>query len=380
MRLLGSGLSRADLAGKERELVEALYRNIPSGVGSHRKDMKLSVPEEKEACEGGAPWAVGRGYGTSEDLRHIEEGGRLAGAEPDTVSDRALERGRAQLGTIGSGNHFVEVGFVDEIREEAAAAALGLRLDQVTIIVHTGSRGFGYQVCDDAIPEMIRASQKYGISLPDRQLCCAPLRSPEAKTYLGQMFAAANYAFANRQIIAHWVRETFSDVLGAAPDTLRLVYDLCHNIGKFERHVVGGSERTLFLHRKGATRAFPPGRPEVPEDYRALGQPVLIPGDMGRYSYVLVGTPGGYAETFGSTCHGAGRVLSRTAATKRAQGRNILKELESQGIHVRGASVGTVVEEMPEAYKDVADVVHVVEGAGISRIVARLRPVVVVKG
>jgi len=357
-----------------------MYRAIPSGVGSHRRDLKLSLDDERAVCREGAGWAVAHGYGNAADLAHIEEGGRLAGADPGVVSDRALERGRSQLGTIGSGNHFVEVGYVDEIRDPAGAEALGLRLGQVTTIVHTGSRGFGYQVCDDHLDLMLGASQKYGITLPDRQLCCAPLGSPEAKQYLAAMFAAANYAFANRQIITHWVRQTLHEAFGVTPDSVRLVYDLCHNIGKFERHVVDGAERTLFVHRKGATRAFPPGRPEVPEAYRAIGQPVLIPGDMGRYSFVLLGTPGGYAQTFGSTCHGAGRVLSRTAATRAAKGRDIPAELAAKGIQVRGASIGTVVEEMPEAYKDVSDVVGVVERAGISKIVARLRPVAVVKG
>jgi tRNA-splicing ligase RtcB len=328
----------------------------------------------------GAKWAVEAGFGLPQDLDHIEEGGRIDGAKPENVSARAFARGRKQLGTLGSGNHFVEVGWVDQIRDAAAAEALGLREGQVTVIVHTGSRGFGYQVCDDHLDLMVKAAGDYGIDLPDRQLCCAPLGSPEANQYLGAMFSAANYAFANRQLITHFVRRTLQERFGTDPAAVRLIYDLCHNIGKFETHTLEGADRRLFVHRKGATRAFPPGRAEVPAAFRDVGQPVLIPGDMGRYSFVLMGTAAGAAETFGSTCHGAGRVLSRGAARRAAKGRNILQELAGEGIYVRGASVGTVVEEMPEAYKDVADVVGVVERANISKIVARLRPLAVVKG
>ena len=380
VRLLATDLDRDALADRAKPLAEALFRSIPSGVGSHRRDFKVSVQEEAEVCRRGAGWAVERGMGTLDDLAHIEERGCLSGADPARVSERAFERGRAQLGTIGSGNHFVEVGYVDQVRDVEGAAALGLHEGQVTTIVHTGSRGFGYQVCEDHLDLMLRASKTYGIELPDRQLCCAPLGSPEAAQYLGAMFAAANYAFCNRQIITHYVRETLRDELGADPARVRLIYDVCHNIGKFEQHRVDGAERRVFVHRKGATRAFPPGRPEVPAAYRDVGQPVLIPGDMGRYSFVLLGTSTGYEQSLGSTCHGAGRVLSRGAARRAAARRNILQELAGAGIYVRGASVGTVVEEMPEAYKDVADVVGVVERAGISKIVARLRPVAVVKG
>jgi tRNA-splicing ligase RtcB len=382
VRLLRSGLSRQDVQGKIKEIVEALFRNIPSGVGSHRKDFKLSPKDQEKVLQQGAQWAVRQGYGSAKDLEHIEEGGCIEGARPDLVSSRALERGKDQLGTLGSGNHFVEVGYVETIYEPVAARALGLFQEQVTVMVHTGSRGLGHQVCDDSIKQLIRATAKYGIELPDRQLCCAPISSPEGQDYLGAMAAAANFAFANRQIITHWVQETLERVLKLGPKDLRLelIYDLCHNIAKFEDHWVDGKMRRLCVHRKGATRAFPPHHPQIPPDFYELGQPVIIPGDMGRYSYVLLGTEQAYAETFGSTCHGAGRVMSRQAAKKAARGRMVLRELEDRGIIVRGAGLGTVVEEISEAYKDVAQVVEVVHGAGISKKVARLRPMGVVKG
>jgi tRNA-splicing ligase RtcB (3'-phosphate/5'-hydroxy nucleic acid ligase) len=379
---LRSGLSRKDINGRVKDIVEALFRNIPSGVGSHRKDLRLSSRDQEKVLASGARWAVQQGYGRAEDLEHIEEGGCLEGARPDLVSSRALERGRDQLGTLGSGNHFVEVGFVETVYDAEAARGLGLFEQQVTVIVHTGSRGLGHQVCDDAIKKLLPAALKYGIELPDRQLCCAPITSPEGREYLGAMSAAANFAFANRQIIAHWVEETLEQTLRLGPKNLQLqlVYDVCHNIAKFEEHTWAGRKRRLCVHRKGATRAFPPHHPQVPAPYRELGQPVLIPGDMGRYSYVLLGTERAMAETFGSTCHGAGRVMSRQAAKKAARGRAISRELEDRGIYVRGAEVGTIVEEISEAYKDVAQVVEVVHQAGISKKVARLRPLGVIKG
>jgi tRNA-splicing ligase RtcB (3'-phosphate/5'-hydroxy nucleic acid ligase) len=375
-------MSRQEVQGKMKEIVDALFRNIPSGVGSHRKDFKLSPKDQEKVLQQGAQWAVRQGYGSAKDLEHIEEGGCLEGARPDLVSSKALERGKDQLGTLGSGNHFVEVGYVETIYEPAAARALGLFEEQVTVMVHTGSRGLGHQVCDDSIKQLIRATAKYGIELPDRQLCCAPIQSSEGEEYLGAMAAAANFAFANRQIITHWVQETLERVLKRGPKELRLelIYDLCHNIAKFEDHWVEGEMRRLCVHRKGATRAFPPRHPLIPPDFYDLGQPVIIPGDMGRYSYVLLGTEQAYAETFGSTCHGAGRVMSRQAAKKAARGRGVLRELEDRGIIVRGAGMGTVVEEISEAYKDVAQVVEVVHGAGISKKVARLRPMGVMKG
>ncbi|WP_303722991.1 RtcB family protein [Malonomonas rubra] len=382
VRLLRSGLSVEEVRPRIEALANELYRNIPSGVGSHRRDLKLSVPEERKVLKKGAAWAVENGFGSAEDLEHIEAGGAIEGADPGLLSDRALERGRNQLGTLGSGNHFLEIELVEEIGDEQAANLLGLFPGQVVVSIHTGSRGLGYQVCDDHLKLMQRAAKKYGIELPDRQLCCAPLSSPEGKEYLAAMAAAANFAFANRQLITAWVRESFEHVLSKGPSDLRIstIYDVCHNIAKFETHHYQGKKRRLCVHRKGATRAFPPGHPETPALYRSIGQPVLIPGDMGRYSYVLVGTEAGFGETFGSTCHGAGRVLSRQKAKKLARGRQIEAELAERGIIVRASSRATVAEEISEAYKDVLDVVSVVEQAGIGKIVARLKPLAVVKG
>ena len=377
-----SGLERKEVSGHIRKLVETLFRNIPSGVGSKRKDLRLSKAELKKVLVKGVGWAVKQGFGLGEDPEYVEERGCIQGADPDLISDRALERGKAQLGTLGSGNHFVEVGYVDEVYDEHAANSLGLFLDQVTIIVHTGSRGLGHQVCDDYIKILMKSTQKYGIELPDRQLCCAPIASMEGKQYLAAMAGAANYAFANRQIIFHWVRESFERVFQMSSERLglRLIYDVCHNIAKIETHLVDGKERKLCVHRKGATRAFPPHHPDTPLAYKDVGQPVLIPGDMGRYSYVLVGTEQAMAETFGSTCHGAGRVMSRKQAMKVSKGRAIIRELEDQGITIRSAGKATVREEIPEAYKDVSQVVEVVSGAGISKKVVRLRPMGVIKG
>ena len=377
-----SGLSRTEIQGKMKEVVDALFVNIPSGVGSHRKDLKLGREEQRKVFIKGARWAIENGFGSQQDLEHIEERGCIEGADPDRVSDRAVERGRGQLGTLGSGNHFVEVGYVAEIFDEKVAQTLGFWKDQVTVFVHTGSRGFGHQVCDDYIRVMMDAARKYKIDLPDPQLCCAPIASAEGQQYMEAMACAANFAFANRQMITHWVRETFEQVFRKGPKDLKLdlIYDVCHNIAKMEYHTVDGKKKKLCVHRKGATRAFPPNHREVPEDYRSIGQPVLIPGDMGRCSYVLVGTEKAMEETFGSTCHGAGRIMSRHQAVKTAKGRDITRELEDKGIIVRGASRGTIVEEMPDAYKDVNDVVNVVHQAGISRKVVKLVPMGVVKG
>lgn len=382
VRLLRTNLSRPAIQDQIRTLVDALFENIPSGVGSRRRDLKLTYPTLKEVLKYGAAWAVKNGFGTQSDLEHIEAGGQIPGADPEVISEQALERGRDQLGTLGSGNHFTEIGYVVEVYDEELAKALGIFKDQVTVIIHTGSRGLGHQVCDDFIRKLLQATAKYKIELPDRQLCCAPIQSPEGQEYLAAMAAAANFAFANRQIITHWVRETLMQVLRLGPRDLglELVYDVAHNIAKIETHVYEGKTRKLCVHRKGATRAFPPGHPEVPPAYRETGQPVLIPGDMGRYSYLLVGTQRALEETFGSTCHGAGRVLSRHQAIKAAKGRNIEKELAAKGIIVRGAGRGTVAEEISEAYKDVERVVEVVHNAGISRKVAKLQPLGVIKG
>jgi tRNA-splicing ligase RtcB len=382
VRLLRSGLSRDDIQPRIKELVHALFRNIPSGVGSRRKDMALSAGEVKKVLSKGAAWAVERGFGHATDLEYIESGGRIPDPRPESVSTRALERGRRQLGTLGSGNHFAEIQVVSEIFSSREAEAFGLRHGQVTVTVHSGSRGLGYQVCDDSLDTMLEASRRYGIQLPDRQLCCAPVKSPEGERYMGAMAAAANYAFANRQVMTHWVRESFEKVLNIPPRDLAMdiVYDVCHNIAKFEKHEVNGRERRLCVHRKGATRAFPPHHPETPIPYKEAGQPVLIPGDMGRYSYVLAGTEGAFRETWGSTCHGAGRRLSRSAAKRAYRGRRIREELESKGIILEAEGRDTVLEEVPEAYKDVAQVVDVVHGAGIARKVAQLVPIGVIKG
>jgi len=382
VRLLRSDLHRDEIGDHIEQLINGLFTAVPTGVGARQKQHRLNQTTLKKVLTKGAAWAAQNGFGTAADLGHIEENGCLAWAEPNLLSDRALERGLAQLGTLGSGNHFVEIGYVDTIYDAAAAQAIGLFEAQVTVIIHTGSRGLGHQVCGDFIRLLQGAARRYHIELPDRELCCAPIRSSEGRQYLGAMAAAANFAFANRQMITSEVRDTFAMILGRGADALglSLVYDVCHNIAKFEDHLVDGAKRQVLVHRKGATRAFPPHHPEVPEAYRATGQPVLIPGDMGRYSYVLVGADGAMAESFGSTCHGAGRLMSRHAAKKAARGHNILAELEEMGVRVRGAGMGTIVEEIPQAYKDVADVVRVVHEAGIARKVARLRPLGVIKG
>jgi tRNA-splicing ligase RtcB len=378
VRLVASSLSRADVQARLREIVKAMYSRVPTGVGAHRRDLRLSRADLDGVLQHGARWAVDRGYGTADDLDHIEEGGAIGGADPTLVSDRARERGQAQLGTLGSGNHFAELQYVAEIYDQSVAAAFGLRTDQVTVMIHSGSRGLGHQVCDDHLRIMVRAAQKYGLDLPDRQLCCAPLRAPEGREYLSAMSAAANFAFANRQVMSHWVRESLADAMAitSASTGVRTVYDICHNIAKFETFPGG----KVCVHRKGATRAYPPGHPQTPRKYRAVGQPVLIPGDMGRYSYVLVGTEHAYRDTFGSSCHGAGRRWSRAEAKRRAKGHKVIKDLEARGVVIMAAGISTVAEEMPEAYKDVADVVRVVHEAGLARRVAQLRPLGVIKG
>jgi len=380
VRLLRSPLQAKDVQGRLPRLMDALFAAIPSGVGSARSDVKLSPAQLDRVLAQGAKWTVSEGFGTASDLEAIEANGTLDG-DPDRVSDRAKQRGKSQLGTVGSGNHFVEVGHVAEVFDEPTAKRLGLQPGTVTVFIHSGSRGLGYQVCDDYLDTMVRAAAKYGIDLPDKQLCCAPLASQEAQAYLGAMNAAANYAFANRQLMAHYVRQALAQVF--SPDVAErteLVYDVAHNIAKFETHEVDGERRRLCVHRKGATRAFPPGHPELADRFRDIGQPVLIPGDMGRYSYVLVGTPGAMRQTFGSTCHGAGRRMSRHRAKAVARNRNVPRELEAQGIVIRAASRRTVDEEIPEAYKDVRQVVDVVHGAGIGRKVVKLVPMGVVKG
>jgi len=380
-RLIRTNLMTQDLRPRIRDLVQGLFQNIPSGVGS-KGAIRLSGQELRQVLKEGSAWAVKKGYGGPEDLERTEDGGCMEGADPSSISDRALDRGRPQLGTLGSGNHFLEVGYVEEIYDPEVARVLGLQKDQVTVFIHSGSRGLGYQVCDDFLKKMGERVRQLGWELPDRQLACDFIRSPTGQDYLRAMAAAANYAWANRQMLMHWTREVFEKVLRMSPRDLgmQMVYDVCHNIAKEEIHVVGGERRRVCVHRKGATRAFGPGHPALPEIYRKVGQPVLIPGDMGRYSYVLVGTQGAMEQTFGSTCHGAGRLQSRTQAKRASRGRSLTRELENRGIHVMAASRETLVEEAPEAYKDVSEVVDVVHRAGISRKVAKLRPWGVIKG
>jgi tRNA-splicing ligase RtcB len=368
VRLVRTGLEAPAIAAELPALVEALYAAVPSGVGG-RGLVDLDARELGRVMTDGARWAVGRGHGTREDLQAIESSGAIPGADPDAVSRHATERGVRQLGSLGSGNHFVEIQTVDEVYDEPVAERLGLRAGGVTLMIHTGSRGIGHQVCTDFIKTAGAAMARYGITVPDRQLACAPLGSPEARAYLGAMRAAANFAFANRQVLAEAARRAFERVLGVAPSALdmRVVYDVAHNIAKEEEHQVDGAMRMVLVHRKGATRAFP-------------GQPVIVPGDMGRYSFVLVGTSTAMKETFGSTCHGAGRVMSRTAAVKTARGRRLVEELRQRGVVARAAGHQSLAEEMPEAYKDVREVVDVVHGFGISTRVARLRPLGVIKG
>ncbi len=381
VRLLTSELSYGEVKDKLERIADAMFSQIPSGVGKGG-DIKLDHREERRVLQLGAAWAVEQGYGFGEDLENIEENGCIAGADSDAVSKRALQRGSDQIGTLGSGNHFAELGKVEEVYDTGLAEALGLREKQVTLIIHSGSRGFGHEVCSNQIKVMKKAMQKYGISVPDVQLCCAPLTSPEGQTYLGAMRAAVNYAFANRQMLAHRARRAVAKALDMPKNSevFRTVYEVAHNIAKVEEHEVEGKSRLLCVHRKGATRAFGPGRREVPEHYRQIGQPVLIPGDMGRYSYVLVGTQAAMEKTFGSTCHGAGRVMSRKEAVRRAGSRRIDQELRQRGIIVRAASRRGLTEESSESYKDVSEVVEAVLQAGLSKKVARLVPLAVIKG
>ena len=381
VRLAGTGLEKKEILPAVERLVTALFQNIPSGVGS-TGSVKLSVKEEMRVLREGGRWAVRQGLGEPSDVERTEDGGCMAEADPSVISERALMRGTRQLGTLGSGNHFLEVGVVDEIFDERAARAFGLFPDQVTVLLHSGSRGLGYQVCDDSLAFMARHVRTLDIQLPDRQLACAMIRSEAGRRYFAAMACAANYAWANRQILLHRARETFQQVLGIGPRDLAMhqVYDICHNIAKREEHTVDGKKRIVCVHRKGATRAFPPGHPAVCEAYRQTGQPILIPGDMGTASYVMAGTRTAMAQSFGSTCHGAGRVLSRKAAKKRSRGRAIHRELADKGILVKWTGRSTLAEEMPEAYKDIDQVVDAVHGAGLSKKVARLRPVCVIKG
>jgi tRNA-splicing ligase RtcB len=381
VRLVRSNLFYQDVKPHLRQLVEELFRRVPSGVGRsgrfhfNQKELRLLLAEGPQSL-------INRGLAGQSDIEYTEAHGRLDGADPDALSDRALTRGADQCGTLGSGNHFLEVQVVDHVFDETAGSAMGLQKDMVCVMIHSGSRGLGYQVCDDALYQLRKAPEKYGIELPDRQLACAPVDSPEGKHYIAAMRAAAHFAWCNRQLLMQQARDVFAEVFGRSWQELQmnLVYDVCHNIAKFEEHVVNGRRKRVWVHRKGATRAFPPEHPELPAQYRKVGQPVIIPGDMGRASWVLVGQPGSMEKTFGTTCHGAGRAMSRTAAVKEAAGRRIDKELEAKGIIARAQSRRGLAEEQPKAYKDVDDVVNVVDRAGLSRKVARMRPIGVIKG
>jgi tRNA-splicing ligase RtcB len=381
VRLLGSQIEYEEAAGYLDDLASALYHNCPSGVGT-KGHLRLSEKELDQVCREGARWALKQGYATENDLRRTEEGGFIEGADPGKVSKRAKQRGRPQVGTLGAGNHFIEIERVDQIFASDAAQAMGLQEGKLTVLIHCGSRGFGHQICTDYVKDFQGAVKRYGIKLPDRELVCAPLNTPEGQDYLAAMRCAANYAFANRQVLAHFAREAFEEVLAGKVRNWHLhqVYDIAHNMGKIEEHAVNGDRLEVCVHRKGATRAFGPGFEGLPEEYRSIGQPVLVPGSMGTASWVLVGTEGSMARSFGSTCHGAGRTMSRSKAKRQVWGQDLRRELEASGIHVRAGSMPGLAEEAPVAYKDVDEVVQTVAGAGIARKVARLVPVAVIKG
>ncbi len=381
VRLVRTNLHVDDIRNKIAELAAVLFKRISAGVGKGGP-YKYQAKQLRQILARGVEFLREKGLATAEDAEHTEERGAIDGADPNAVSQRALQRGADQCGTLGSGNHFLEVQVVGEVFDPAAAEVLGLHPEGVVIMIHSGSRGLGYQVCDDALRAFRKLPEKYGFTLPDRQLSCAPVNSPEGQQYLAAMRAAANYAWANRQLLMWQTRLVLADFFGQSWESLgmELVYDVAHNIAKLEEHEVDGKTKTLCVHRKGATRAFPPGHPHVPERYRAIGQPVIIPGDMGRASWVLVGRPGSMRRTFGTTCHGAGRVMSRSEAIRTSKGRRIDQELAQQGIVARARSRTGLAEEQPAAYKDVSLVVDVVDRAGLAAKVAKLRPLCVVKG
>ncbi len=382
VRLLRTNLTEEEVRPRIKQIVDEFYVNVPSGLGSKGK-LRVSTKELDEVMVKGSLWAAEKGYGEVEDVNATEESGCIKGANPDKVSSRAKQRGIPQLGTLGSGNHFLEVQVVDEIFDRDAAKVMGIEdIGQVLVLIHTGSRGFGHQVCTDYVALLGQAVKRYGINLPDRQLACAPIKSPEGQDYLAGMACAANYAWTNRQCIVHWVRESLVKVLGKSRRELGLeqVYDVAHNIAKIEEYSVDGKKVKLCVHRKGATRAFPAQHPEIPDNYRSIGQPVLIPGDMGRCSYIAVGTEIAMKETFGSTCHGAGRMMSRGAAKRSQRGADVVAALAAKGITVKAGSMGSLAEEAPEAYKDVSEVVDITHEAGISRKIVKAIPMGVVKG
>lgn len=382
VRLAATSIEFSTAKNKIGELVNELFRNIPTGVGAGGAIKKLSDKEMKKVLTKGSAWAIERNMGDPSDINYTEESGTLKNADASFLSQRALERGYDQVGTLGSGNHFLEVDVVDEIFDETTAEVFGLHKDQIVVLIHTGSRGLGYQVCDDYLKRLLKASAEYGFNLPDKQLACAPINSPEGQEYLSAMQAAANFAWNNRQVIMNLAKNCFLKVFKMTNSELdfKLVYDVCHNIAKIEEHNIDGKMKQVCVHRKGATRAFPPGNKNIPLKYNSVGQPVLIPGDMGRYSYVASGTQKAMEETFGSSCHGAGRFMSRKKAMKNAEGRNIIGELKERGIIVQAKSYKTIAEEMPSAYKDVTGVVDVMHNEGITNKVARLKPLGVIKG
>jgi tRNA-splicing ligase RtcB len=381
VRVLRTELTEDEVKPVVEKLVDTLFSTVPCGVGSTGK-VKFDRKELKALMSSGSQYVVDRGFGWSSDVEATESNGRLDKADPEAVSDKAMQRGHDQCGTLGSGNHFCEVEVVERVYDKQVADVLGLHEGQIAVSIHSGSRGLGHQVCEDAIRDLRDVPGRLGIKLPDRQLVCAPVHSKEGQHYLAAMRCAANFAWANRQILTHLVRKAFMKVFEKPAEQLglSLIYDIAHNIAKIETYEVGGRSRQLCVHRKGATRAFPPGHPEVPAKYRDVGQPVLIPGDMGRYSYVLVGQPRAMTDTFGSTCHGAGRQMSRTAAIKHARGRSIHRELLDRGVYARARGRQGLDEEQPDAYKDVNNVVEVVDKAGLSKKVCRLRPIGVIKG
>ncbi len=377
VRLLASPVEARDIGAKIGALLDQLFRDIPCGTG--RKGLlQVSKKDLDDVLRDGSFWAVKNGYGMEEDTTRIEDEGRLPDADPSLVSDRAKERGYRQLGTLGSGNHFLEIQKVSEIYDANVAQTFGVHQEQIVILIHSGSRGLGHQVCTDYLDIMHAGMRQHRISVPDRQLACVPIRSKEGERYLKAMAAAANFAFANRQLMTHRVREAFRSVMGI--EDVRIVYDVCHNIAKREEHVVNGRRKMVLVHRKGATRAFPRGHPALPGELRGVGQPVLIPGSMGTSSYILVGTEQAMKETFGSSCHGAGRAMSRTQAKRETSADQLLRQMQEKGILVRGESRTGLTEEKPDAYKDVSRVVDVVHGAGIARKVAKLIPLAVMKG
>jgi tRNA-splicing ligase RtcB len=377
VRLLSSPFTANEVRPQLSQLLNQLFRDIPCGTG-RSGSLNVAKSDLDDVLREGAQWAVKRGYGREADILYIEDSGKIPKSDPALVSQRAKERGRDQLGTLGSGNHFLEIQVVEGVYDDLIAAKFGLRQDQIVVLMHSGSRGLGHQICTDYLHLMQEAMPKYGISVVDRQLACVPIQSREGQDYLAAMAAAANFAFANRQLITHWVRYAFERVLGNG--ALNVVYDVCHNIAKHEEHQVDGGRKKVLVHRKGATRAFPKGHPALPEQLRDVGQPVLIPGSMGTCSYVLVGTEQAMKETFGSSCHGAGRAMSRSQAKRETTADQLLKELKDKGILVKGQSKSGLTEEKPDAYKDVTEVVEVVHNAGIARKVARLVPIAVMKG